>query len=262
MNLEIVNVPRKSGWAVASLVLGIVGMLTFICTGVVLGLLAAICGHIALSRIKKAAGLVTGHDLAVAGMIMGYLALILMLLLLPPVYDLYIYGKINAASSNGKQIYYAAFARNLEVDAKEVWPSSASYSSSTVFFTNLVGNGVLKTSGLPKVGYSVFAAPGITPYMGSNAALFKAENNAWCVVADLSEESPDTMPFLISRNVRASSLADLHGRIGDTLSDDPPFGRKGVVVILKGGGLWRLRGQGAWNAVFTNAALTNRILRP
>jgi hypothetical protein len=41
MHMETMNFPRKSGWAIASLVLGIVGLLTFVCAGVLLCLLAA-----------------------------------------------------------------------------------------------------------------------------------------------------------------------------------------------------------------------------
>lgn len=60
--------PKTSGLAVASLVLGILGF----CTGVT-GIAAVICGHMALSRIKKAAGTLTGSGLAIGGLATGYI---------------------------------------------------------------------------------------------------------------------------------------------------------------------------------------------
>ena len=58
-----------SGLAIASLVCGILAFLTLGLTG----LPAVITGHLALSRIKKAAGALKGGGMAIAGLIMGYL---------------------------------------------------------------------------------------------------------------------------------------------------------------------------------------------
>jgi hypothetical protein len=52
------------------MVCGIFGL----CSGVV-GIAAVICGHLALSQIKKSNGTIQGHGMAVAGLVMGYIGI-------------------------------------------------------------------------------------------------------------------------------------------------------------------------------------------
>jgi hypothetical protein len=62
--------------AILSLVLSLLGMFGFCCTPVVLtGIAGVVCGHLALSRIK-ARPEVQGHGLAVAGLVIGYFAIV------------------------------------------------------------------------------------------------------------------------------------------------------------------------------------------
>jgi len=69
------------GLAVASLVLGILGIITsFILVGGLLGLLAVILGFIALGKAKR--GEAGGRGLAIGGIVAGALALLLALVLL------------------------------------------------------------------------------------------------------------------------------------------------------------------------------------
>ena len=78
------NVPSRSlpkGLAVASLVLGIIGLLTaFFLLGGLLGLVAVILGVLALGKIKR--GEADGRGLALGGIITGALAMLLTILLL------------------------------------------------------------------------------------------------------------------------------------------------------------------------------------
>ena len=134
------------------------------------------------------------------------------------------------------------------------WPKSGEFSTSTAYFTNLVGRGVLN------VPYSFFAAPGFKPCKGTNPAQFKAENNAWCVVADLKDTDPDNTPFLFTRNLRIASLAEFRG--SDQVDDVPPFGRKGVAVIFKGGSAIVLRPEALASNFPAMGTATNRVLRP
>ncbi len=60
--------PRTEPLATTSLVLG---LLTPLCCGVITGLPAIICGHIALSRLSKDPSL-GGKGVAVAGLVLGY----------------------------------------------------------------------------------------------------------------------------------------------------------------------------------------------
>lgn len=62
-------VPRTSGMAVASLVLGLLGLCG------IGSLLAVIFGHQALSQIDASNGMVTGRGMAIAGLVLGYLGL-------------------------------------------------------------------------------------------------------------------------------------------------------------------------------------------
>jgi uncharacterized protein DUF4190 len=58
----------NSGLAIASLILGIVGL----CTGIA-GIAAVICGHMALNQIKRSGEVIQGRGLAIAGLVLGYL---------------------------------------------------------------------------------------------------------------------------------------------------------------------------------------------
>ena len=67
--------PRASGIAVACLVLGIVS-LVFFPLGLLLGVPAVICGHLAWGTIRAEPELVGGKGLVVAGLITGYLGIV------------------------------------------------------------------------------------------------------------------------------------------------------------------------------------------
>ena len=103
---------------------------------------------------------------------------------------------------------------------------------------------------------------GLAPKIATNMALFHAENNAWCVVADINEADPDRIPFLFTRNLSVSNLAELNGKISDHLSEGAPFGRKTVIVICKDGSPFALNPDLPWSNFFGVAIFTNRILRP
>jgi len=71
--------PLGSGMAIASLVLGILALVTFwtIFGGILLGLIAIVLGVIALGRVRK--GRAAGRGLAIAGVVLGTLGLLLSL---------------------------------------------------------------------------------------------------------------------------------------------------------------------------------------
>jgi hypothetical protein len=60
---------RRSGLAVASLVLGLLSFVLSIFTAIP----AVICGHIAKSRIRKNSEEISGRGMATAGLVLGYL---------------------------------------------------------------------------------------------------------------------------------------------------------------------------------------------
>ena len=67
----VASVAGNSGLAIASMVLGIVGL----CTGLA-GIAAVICGHMALGRINQSNGMLKGKGMAIAGLILGYLEIV------------------------------------------------------------------------------------------------------------------------------------------------------------------------------------------
>ncbi len=69
---------RTSAFAVASLVCGILSII--LCLGPITGIPAIICGHKGLSETKRGGGYVTGSGMAVAGLVMGYVSLVLTLI--------------------------------------------------------------------------------------------------------------------------------------------------------------------------------------
>lgn len=66
--------PRSNGMAVAALVLGIVGLMTFwtVWLGAILGILAIVFGIVGMNRAKQGA---PNKGLAIAGLVLGILAL-------------------------------------------------------------------------------------------------------------------------------------------------------------------------------------------
>ena len=68
------TVPRTPLFAIWSLILAV---LSFTCGWLFTAIPAVICGHIAWSKIRKSGGTLGGKGIAAAGLILGYIALIL-----------------------------------------------------------------------------------------------------------------------------------------------------------------------------------------
>jgi prepilin-type processing-associated H-X9-DG protein len=64
------------GIAIASLVCGI---LSWVCAGPLAAIPAVITGHMALGRIKRSAGALGGRGMAIAGLILGYASIVVMI---------------------------------------------------------------------------------------------------------------------------------------------------------------------------------------
>ena len=79
--------PRTSGLAITSMVLGIVGIVTAcVWVGVLIGLVGLIFGIVALVQIRKRPDVLGGTGMAVAGIITGSLATLMVVLLLVGVF--------------------------------------------------------------------------------------------------------------------------------------------------------------------------------
>jgi hypothetical protein len=108
--------PKHSGFAIWSLVLGTLsslGCLFFT------GLPAVICGHIGYSRINRSNGTLTGRGLALAGLITGYIGIVLSLVLIPVALAIFI-----PAFAKGKEMALknACINNLLQIsEAKQQW---------------------------------------------------------------------------------------------------------------------------------------------
>lgn len=60
------------GLAIASLICGIAGIT---CFSILAGIPAVVTGHLALGRIKRAAGALAGRGIAIAGLVLGYISI-------------------------------------------------------------------------------------------------------------------------------------------------------------------------------------------
>jgi len=74
--LPIRQAPRQCGLALASLLLGVAGLVCLV-VGPLTGIPAVICGHLARSRIRKSGGTLSGAGLALAGLITGYITIVM-----------------------------------------------------------------------------------------------------------------------------------------------------------------------------------------
>lgn len=83
---------ETSGLAIASLILGILGFFFSFFTAIP----ALICGHKALNKIKRSAGTLKGRGKAIAGLVMGYLVLFIVVPLLLLAIAIPNIGNINA----------------------------------------------------------------------------------------------------------------------------------------------------------------------
>lgn len=87
---------------------------------------------------------------------------------------------------------------------------------------------------------------------------------AWSVV-DLPPDPPRESLLLISRNVRADSIASLTGRVADALSNEPPFGTNSAMVVYRSGRTTTIQGsslEGTWLGFLCESPTNCRILRP
>lgn len=175
--------------------------------------------------------------------------------------------------ANGMGIYRSVFAEIADVQAvlekNEGVPFPLSHSNtatpnlkfenSTDYFVYLVSNDILPVNWSYFSGANIVSAPG--KFDSGNLVAtqnFKAENNAWSVVADLNIEDFE-VPFLITRNLQTDRLRITSKK---PILEGPPYDDKRLVVIRIGGSGEVLRKRDIrWGNINPTDA-QNLILRP
>lgn len=143
--------------------------------------------------------------------------------------------------SNGANIYKSAFAGQME-DAVmggnvQAWPplegEGEIFATSTDYFQNLMETKVLEVS------CDFFSAKGLTGVKSSDPEDLTAAGNAWKLVRGLDNAREGT-PFIFTKNADVDTLPTAETEV--ELLTTPPFGQVGMVVVLKGGSSFSLRG--------------------
>ncbi len=197
------------------------------------------------------------------------IAIIAMLvaILMPAVTNALFAASLTQAKANGRSIYVAVFARDLQnatgpYSARRVFPESdGPWDNSTEYFTYLVTNDVLN------VTWNFFAPRGIEAATGGRdqPGNFEPKNNGWAVVTDISDASPDGVPFVFTRNLAIETLNAYtdDASLEDALADAEPFRKRGMVVTFKGGSAIDLRGEGLRHySNFNPTGAENTVFQP
>jgi hypothetical protein len=108
--------PKTSGLAIWSLVLGI---LSLFCFSIFAAIPGVICGHKALSRIKRSGGAIPGQGLAIGGLVTGYIGIALSLIMVPLMLAIAVPNFIRARDTAQKHICENNL-RQIQ-DAKQQW---------------------------------------------------------------------------------------------------------------------------------------------
>jgi prepilin-type N-terminal cleavage/methylation domain-containing protein len=173
-------------------------------------------------------------------------------LLFPAVQKALSRGRITAATSNGKGIYQALLAVDIDGNVLPRTSGKEVFTTSTDYFKDAVSNNYLEVS------FDFFCAHGLPKAKGMDPDDFAEENNAWCIVADVGDATHATTPVLFTRNLDISKLDD---NLSDALTDDAPFGKRGVVVVRKDGSASFIAAKDL-EKTFNPAEESNPVLRP
>ncbi|MCL2104127.1 MAG: ankyrin repeat domain-containing protein [Kiritimatiellaeota bacterium] len=164
-------------------------------------------------------------------------------------------------SMHAKDIYNAIVVANTErapLGLGPVWPKSGkpmedakdigdmTFANSSDYFSVLYDWKTFGTSDwapyvhVNKFDYSKCAGAGVPPKTGGGH--LTAKNNAWTIAANITDDTPDIIPVIVSRNVDPSSLIPREGDLSEQFlrpsKHKTPFGNKAFVMIRKGGAIY------------------------
>lgn len=203
---------HDSRLAICSLILGIIGF----CTGGIVSIPAIITGHLARRKIKRSAEKLTGSGFALAGIISGYLGLVLM-----PIFLIGAHAIGNTAIDKAKKVSATATAHSIQTGIEQFYTEysvlpSAANTTDTALDTSLVRTLTGDDKTLNPRGYIFLSLPktrskksGIPP---AKYQVFDPWGNGYQVIIDVHSSGTITVT---------------RGGISETIK-----GRKAVVFSL------------------------------
>jgi prepilin-type N-terminal cleavage/methylation domain-containing protein len=178
---------------------------------------------------------------------------ILAALLFPAIQAALNRARMARALNNGKNLYQTLLAA--EIDGDRVFPRSAglqTFATSTDYWIWAVSNQYVD------VPFDFFSAYGLEVAQGMDPSQFTADHNAWCITLDITDSTRTATPVLFTRNLEVDNLND---PLNGALTENPPFGKLGVIVVNKGGGA-KIYKEGDLADAFNPANADNAVLRP
>lgn len=171
-----------SGLATTSLVLGILSPL---CCGIVTGVPAVICGHIARGKIKKDPSL-KGDGLAVAGLVLGYISMALTLVVLLTLAPMA--GKISEVVKTSLALEEVRTLQGA-LQRSEWYPADAGVTTVAEFKEQLVKGGMLTAEEVEQLDLSRFLIGNVSKADSADTILIRARGEGpWGLVLYLPKE--------------------------------------------------------------------------
>jgi len=184
-------------------------------------------------------------------------------------------ANMTAVGARGRDIYIAITSANTDrepLGLPAVWPQSnpptnnavdiskMNFTNSTDYFWALYdGDHLGTTNHNPYVkgfDFSKLSGAGVPAHQGQGR--LKPKNNLWTIAKNVRDEMEDIIPILMTRNLAAEALVPDLITISDRrlFFDEEwmtPFGRKGFVIIRKGGGTFNFQARYMTHRVLYNS---------
>ncbi|OGV44437.1 MAG: hypothetical protein A2X46_06005 [Lentisphaerae bacterium GWF2_57_35] len=184
-------------------------------------------------------------------------------ILTPAISKALVRGRLTQAVGNGTGLYKLMFSAELDnpmqlkAKGNADWPKSADWPSgdSSAFFAAIVTNTVFGGA----ISYNFFALSGIEAAQTEAEFLDGKIRNAWCIALDVSDTMPASTPTIFTQNIKLNGNA-LNQFVG--IVDTVPFGKRGSVVVQRGGGALILDENTALGTNFNATGQANTSLYP
>lgn len=256
-----------------ALTLGIIGLIPYIgwILSPVVSVIAWVLGHIRVKALR-ASGETKGIGVAMTGKILGivgtvqavvFVTAVLLGAMLPAISSAQNHAQTTAIMMTGRNLYQSIEVADMSRQSAgmtTLWPREYSqrsydrndiagkyFSTSTEYFAELLD---VKHQGTtdcaPYIDGDLSCVSGGGVPVCHSAKHFSEDNVAWTIAKGLTDDMPENIPVLITRNFPASKLLKSWDGFTDAdrkipLRDCKPLGTKGVVIVYKDGRVKHLK---------------------